>query len=203
MLAEGRSKHLEPGEAWSFDNQSLHSVVNGDQTRAHLIIDVNPNPKLAALWANAVIDRGEADPIRWAKTRAHLATGPAPLAVAETTPLTVGEKQDAGLLADGFAARVTKVNWKGRVLGAPLRSRDVIVAVDGVQSNVQSRSALDHMRTAHTPGESVTLTIMRAGKRIERRMHLFPDYLLSPRRYLAYVLQSRRRGPPAEASRNY
>src|SRR6185295_17342262 len=28
LLAEGRSKHLNPGEAWTFDNQSLHSVVN-------------------------------------------------------------------------------------------------------------------------------------------------------------------------------
>ena len=45
LLAEGRSKHLEVGEVWTFDNQQIHSVMNGDSTRVHMIFDVDPNPK--------------------------------------------------------------------------------------------------------------------------------------------------------------
>jgi hypothetical protein len=33
LLAEGRAKHLSVGEVWTFDNQSRHSVVNGNATR--------------------------------------------------------------------------------------------------------------------------------------------------------------------------
>jgi len=56
------------GEAWTFDNQAKHSVVNGDATRVHMIMDVNPNPALGNLLRNATFDPGVLDAERWALT---------------------------------------------------------------------------------------------------------------------------------------
>ncbi len=47
LIANEKSQHFSLGSAWSFDNQSDHGVVNGDQERVHLIFDVEFNPKLA------------------------------------------------------------------------------------------------------------------------------------------------------------
>ena len=44
LLSEGRAKHLAAGEVWTFDNQSMHAVTNGDAVRAHLIFDVPRRP---------------------------------------------------------------------------------------------------------------------------------------------------------------
>ncbi len=46
LIADNRSQHFAAGHAWSFDNQSRHGVVNGDEERIHLIFDVAWNPKL-------------------------------------------------------------------------------------------------------------------------------------------------------------
>jgi len=48
LIAEGRSQHLAAGSAWSFDNQSRHGVINGPQTRIHLIFDVPFSDAIAA-----------------------------------------------------------------------------------------------------------------------------------------------------------
>lgn len=47
VIADEKSMHFEKGYAWSFDNQSLHGVVNGSKERVHIIFDVPFNPKLA------------------------------------------------------------------------------------------------------------------------------------------------------------
>lgn len=46
LVADGKSMHLSPGAAWTFDNQSLHGAINGAQERIHLIFDVSFNQKL-------------------------------------------------------------------------------------------------------------------------------------------------------------
>ena len=43
MMSAGRSLHFSVGKAWTFDNQDLHAVVNGSETRVHLILDVPGN----------------------------------------------------------------------------------------------------------------------------------------------------------------
>jgi hypothetical protein len=197
LLAEGRAKHLEVGEAWSFDNQSLHAVVNGPETRVHLIIDVNPNPKLFDLMHRATIDPGRPDPERWEKVAAHLAPRAGQLKVADDRPLTPAEKQEQGMAVDGFATRIVRTNLIGRAFGAPLKSGDIVFAVNGVESNAQSRSVLDHIRMNHAPGETVTLAIVRKGRRIEKRMRLWPDYC-HPKRLLDKVVH-----PGRAAGGNY
>ena len=48
LIVNDRSQHLATGFAWSFDNQSDHGVVNGEQERVHLIFDVPFTDKLAS-----------------------------------------------------------------------------------------------------------------------------------------------------------
>lgn len=47
LIVNRRSKHLELGHAWSFDNQADHGVVNGGSERVHLIFDVPFSAKVA------------------------------------------------------------------------------------------------------------------------------------------------------------
>ncbi|WP_338693272.1 aspartyl/asparaginyl beta-hydroxylase domain-containing protein [Bradyrhizobium sp. 26S5] len=48
--AEGRSIHMRPGEYWYLDGTVPHGASNlGTNHRWHLVIDVDPNPKLDAL----------------------------------------------------------------------------------------------------------------------------------------------------------
>src|SRR5579872_2373819 len=56
LLSERRAKHLGVGEAWTFDNQSLHAAVNGNSVRTHLLLDVSRNPTLDALLESAEWD---------------------------------------------------------------------------------------------------------------------------------------------------
>ena len=42
---------MQPGEFWYVDERSKHSVSNlGAEERVHLVIDVEPNPRLSALF---------------------------------------------------------------------------------------------------------------------------------------------------------
>lgn len=98
LLSEGRSKHFSVGEMWTFDNQSQHSVVNGDSERVHMIIDVDPNPSLAALVDDAVFDPGEEDPQRWARTLDRADDdGARPNIPYDGHPLTITEKTEMDL----------------------------------------------------------------------------------------------------------
>ena len=199
LLAEGRAKHLEVGEAWTFDNQSRHSVVNGNATRVHMIIDVNPNPKLVELMENATFDPGTPDPERWILTgREGTRTKIAPLVAPIGEPLSIKEKSDLGLNPDGFATRIIvnrkwkdwKVALKVALSLSPLRNHDIIVAVNKVDSSPLSRTALDHIILKHQPGETVTLDVLRKGNRLELKMRLRPNYFQWLRRCRAHLLQS-------------
>ncbi len=59
LIADNRSQHFAAGHAWTFDNQSRHGVVNGDQERIHLIFDVEWNPRLKAQIDQADLLPGE------------------------------------------------------------------------------------------------------------------------------------------------
>ena len=162
----------------------------------HLIIDVNPNPKLIALMRAARIDPGDLDPERWQRAAAHLSPKPAQLKIAQEKPLTAAEKTAQGIEADGFATRILRTNLMARLLGAPLKPGDILVSADGVRSSAQSRSALDYIRTTYRPGQTVTLTILRDGRRIERRLRILPDHY-HPRVFLDKLLH---RGKAAEGT---
>lgn len=192
LLAEGRAKHIPVGEAWTFDNQTDHGVVNGNSTRVHLIIDVDPNPKFARLIAGATYDPGQLDPANWSKAQGTVKSSHgSPLLVASGAPLTQKEKAVRGLNVDGFATRVTKLGKKGILLRTPLRIGDIITAVNGVETSALSRTALDHIRVNHSPGETVKLDVIRGDTRTVMQMQLKPNDYFSLRSRLRTWLQQR------------
>lgn len=206
LLAEGRAKHLEVGEVWTFDNQERHSVVNGDRQRVHMIFDVNPNPKLAALMQRAVFDPGRPDQERWALTGGITAAGRVPPMVPVSgEPLTIREKTALGLDPEGFATRIGFIRSWGNVKTAlkafltrcPLKGGDIVVSVNRTGASALSRTALDHIALQHAPGETVMLEVLRGARRIELPMRLRPRDHLSPRKPAARLMRRFRAAPSA------
>ena len=64
LVVEGqRGQHFRMGEAWTFDNQALHGVINGEGRRTHLILDVpDSNEKMSAARRKAQVIAGEPVP---------------------------------------------------------------------------------------------------------------------------------------------
>jgi hypothetical protein len=181
LIAEERAKHLAVGEAWTFDNQSQHSVVNGNSIRVHLSLDVNPNPKLTELLAHATFDPGVLDLDRWALTLGPWRGGNRvpPMMFAIGEPLAISEKKSLGLNPDGFATRIVKLGKKGMLLLTPLKKGDIVTAVNNVEESVLSRTAIDHVRLKHEPRETITLDVLRRGRKTRVAIHLKPDHYFS------------------------
>ena len=159
LLCRGRAKHLAVGEAWTFDNQSMHAAVNGATVRAHLIMDVGRNPKMEALLANAIWDPGVEDPLRWLS--ACLPNRPPIVEPASASPLSPAEKVDLKLPAEGFAARVHTLQPTALPRNCPLKIGDIVVSVDGVTECPVARTALDYVNLRYAPGDSVKLELIR------------------------------------------
>jgi Aspartyl/Asparaginyl beta-hydroxylase len=171
LLAEGRSKHLPVGEAWTFDNQSEHAVTNGADVRTHLIIDVPRGPKLRDLLKRAEFDPGEEDPARW--RIAGLPGTVASLAYARSAPLSYQEKAAHGLAADSFASRITELRPMARLTRADLRVGDIISRVNDVCECAVARTATDYIQVRHRPGDVLTLEIIRGQEQRTARVRLF------------------------------
>jgi hypothetical protein len=170
LLCRGRAKHLAVGEAWTFDNQSMHAAVNGATVRAHLIMDVGRNPKMKALLANATWDPGVEDPLRWLS--ACLPNRPPVLELASASPLSLAEKAELELPAEGFAARVHTLQAIARPRDYPLRIGDILVSVDGVTECPVARTALDYVGLRYAPGDAVSFELIRGRERKVVRLRL-------------------------------
>jgi hypothetical protein len=172
LLSEGRSKHLAVGEAWTFDNQAMHAVTNGDAVRAHLIFDVPRSPTVLDLIEQARFDAGSDDPSRW--RTAGLPDSVPSITYALSDPISTAEKVSLGLSPDAFASRIGDVRRIARLTGANLRVGDVICAVDGVSECAVARTATDYIQVRHRPGEVIELQILRNGDEVSSRLRLFP-----------------------------
>lgn len=197
LLSEGRSKHLEVGEAWTFDNQTIHSVMNGDSVRVHMIFDVAPCPTLAALMRAAEYDAGDADPARWAATGIARKNYP----FASGTPLSLAEKEALHLNPESFATRITEIKSKARLFNyTPLKAGDVVLAVNGVETSNISRSALDYLYTQLKAGEQATFDVQRDGARRQLSMRLVEPERFSLRAQVRALL---RPGQPTAKTSGY
>lgn len=179
LLSEKMARHFYVGEVVTFDNQSMHSVVNGDSVRTHLIIDVDPNPRLETLLRNAAFDPGIRSPALWAKTTENEAT-PRPMLTVESEPLEIAEKEALGLDPDGFAARVTRRRLIARLTRAPLCEDDILFSVNGVEECAVARTATSYIQIRHAPGEILEVGIIRQGERRVRKLKLYPNPLPAP-----------------------
>lgn len=174
LLSERRAKHFEVGEVWTFDNQRMHAVTNGDGVRAHLIIDVHPNPKLNALLSHATYDPGLPDEVRWRQAAIEPQPTFAPL---RSVPLSVEEKLGLGLDPEGFACRVEAVRWIGRLTRTSIEVGDILYAVNGVEACAMARTATEYLQLRHQPGETVTIGLLRGPRRLMRPLTLHRNFL--------------------------
>ncbi len=175
LMAEGRAKHIPIGEVWTFNNQELHSVVNGDTLRCHLVIDVRPNPKLRELMKNAVYDPGEKRPDLWELTGGPSSLGRTlPLIYGWARPLSAKDKRLNGLPRDGFGSLIEALGKRAKILRSPLKVGDIMTHVNGVDTNPTARTAFDHIEMNHLPGETITVGIIRDGKPMDVKIKLKP-----------------------------
>ena len=85
----------------------------------------------------------------------------------EDRPLTAEEKQKLGLKSDGFASQVKQVSGFAKIRGThDLRIGDVIVAVNGIESDGFAHTAELFLKLHTRAGESSKLEVIRDGKRI-------------------------------------
>lgn len=181
LMAEGRAKHIPVGEVWTFNNQELHSVVNGDTMRCHMVIDVRPNPKLKKLMEGAVYDPGEQRPDLWEQTG-----GPGvlhrvlPMIFGWARPLSAKEKRENGLPREGFGSLIEALGKRASLTRVPLKVGDIMTHVNGVEINPVSRTAFDQIELEHRPGETVTMGIIRDGERMDVKFTLKPYNYFDP-----------------------
>jgi hypothetical protein len=87
-------------------------------------------------------------------------------------PLSTEEKRRLGLAADGFASEVKYVAATAQIRGvSDLRAGDVIVAVDGTERDELANTADLYIKLRRKAGDSVTLDVLRDGKRIRMPLH--------------------------------
>ena len=173
LLSERRAKHLRVGEAWTFDNQSLHAALNGDRVRTHLILDVPPNPTLSGLLEAADWDPGIEDPARWEQTLAPQEEASPVFVPATFMPLSPPEKSYLRLNPEGFASRISKPRWIARLRGCPLREGDVIYSVNKVEECSMALDAMGYILLCHKPGETVELGLIRGQRRLKQNLKLY------------------------------
>jgi hypothetical protein len=87
-------------------------------------------------------------------------------------PLSADEKRKLGLAPEGFASEVKYVAGTAKIRGvSDLRVGDVIVAVDGAERDELANTADLYIKLRRKAGDSVTLDVLRDGKRIRMPLH--------------------------------
>ena len=85
----------------------------------------------------------------------------------EDRPVTDADKRKLGLKPEGFASEVKYVAEFARTMKThDLRVGDIIVGVDGVESDELANTADLYIKLKKAPGESVTLDVIRGGSRM-------------------------------------
>jgi hypothetical protein len=190
LLSEKRSVHFDVGEVWTFDNQATHAVVNGAEVRTHLIMDVQPNPRLAVLLERAEYVRGVDNEEAW--QRASLDNPSHSFSYAHAEPLPLAEKRKLNLKPEGFASRVEVRHPFARLMRAPIYVGDIIYSVNDVEVCEVARTALDYVQLRHRAGEVIRLGVLRDGQRQIESVRLYrnivPDRVRSGLRSLLDML---------------
>jgi S1-C subfamily serine protease len=92
----------------------------------------------------------------------------------ESRPLTDDEKRANGLDTASFASSVKYVdNFAEMLKSHTLKVGDIIYAVDGVSKDEVANTAEFYIRLRKKAGDSVTLAVIREGKRLEMPLRTF------------------------------
>jgi len=93
----------------------------------------------------------------------------------DSVPLTDQEKRDQGLAQrGGFASKVKRVDMFAEMTKShDLRVGDVVFGVDGVQQDEVANTAELFIKLRKTAGETVTLDVLREGKRMQTTLKTY------------------------------
>jgi S1-C subfamily serine protease len=92
----------------------------------------------------------------------------------DSRPLDVQEKKKLGLDPRGFASEVKHVDmFAEAVKSHTLKTGDIVYGVDGVESDEIANTAELYIKLRKTAGDSVTLDLIRDGKRLQMPLKSF------------------------------
>jgi hypothetical protein len=159
------------------------TAVNG--TAVHTFADLQYNYDKTDRKAASVTMQVERDgtardltiklPLRWWLTDLRFRQSTIePRTYFDARPLTAEEKRKLELPDNSFASEVTHVDMFAQTLKThELRPGDIIVAVDGVGSDDAAHTADLYIKLRKKAGDSVTLDVIRDGKRIKSPLKTF------------------------------
>jgi len=159
MAAGDRISHFEGTPVWTFgDLQHLYDKVDRFAESVTMTVEragqsQDATIQLPKLWwyTDLLFRQWSIEPRVYFKSR----------------PLTVQEKASRGIESD-FASEVVNVDPVAELMGAhALQKGDVIVGVDGEQSDPVADRAELHIKLRKKAGESVMLTVIRGAETIE------------------------------------
>ena len=92
----------------------------------------------------------------------------------ESRPLAEPEKREQGLPPGGFASRVSYVDGVAELLkNHELRVGDIVFGVDGVERDEIANTAELYIKLRRTAGQTVTLDLIRDGKRMQMQLKTY------------------------------
>jgi len=111
-------------------------------------------------------------PLRWWLTDLrYRQSSVEPRTYFEDRPLTDAEKRSHGLKTDGFASEVKFVaDFAKTMKSNELRTGDIIFGVDGAERDELANTADLFIKLRKTPGDSITLDILRDGQRMKSQL---------------------------------
>lgn len=166
MRAGDRIAALNGVAVWTFgDLQYQYDKVNRKADRIQLTVDragraVELTVQLPPLWWWT--------DIRWRQSSID------PRLYFEARPLSGAEKQERQLRTDGFASMVKSVDSFAQLTKShALKVGDVVFGVDGVERDDIANNVELYIKLHKTPGDSVTLDVLRDGKRLKMPLRTY------------------------------
>ena len=161
MKAGDRITGLNGTPVWTFGDLQYY-YDKGDRNARGIVIAVERGRELIDL-AISLAERW------WWTDLTFRQSTVEPRVYFESLPLTDSEKREQGLAKPGgFASRVKRVDWFAETMKShELRVGDIVFGVDGVESDPIANTAELFVKLRKTARETVTLDVIRDGKRIK------------------------------------
>jgi serine protease Do len=166
MKPGDRIAKLNGTPVWTFgDLQYRYDKVPRNADRIRMTVERDEGP----------IDLSIALPERWWWTDLTFRQWTVePRVYFESLPLTESEKREHGLVERGFASKVKRVDSFAEIMKShELRVGDIVFGVDGVERDEIANTAELFIKLRKTAGETVTLDLIRDGRRMQMPLTTF------------------------------
>jgi hypothetical protein len=166
MKAGDRITALNGTPVWTFaDLQYVYDKVDRKATRIEITVDRNGESAVLPV----------ALPVRWWWTDLRFRQSSVePRTHFEDRPLTSDDKIKYGLKPEGFASQVKYVADLAKVMKTHnLKVGDIIVGVDGVETDELANTADLFIKLRKAPGDTAMLDVLRDGKRMQMPLQTF------------------------------